>query len=802
MLFCLVLISLISLPFISQRSTAQSHLPQSYSHPRLFFSSETIARLRSQANSTHRTIWEPILAYVESQVNEQPPADTPPDTKESEYTIYGSRLIPFAFVCVITEAPQYCDLARRYLLAYANWTLWDEDGQRGMGLAFMVYGNTLAYDWMYPMLSPEERQRVAASLALWAGRLQEASQNVTDYDNEWRNWWGKSYLQNHYWVTHSALGLAGLALLGDSIGPVCTITARSNVNLRAGPSTHENILGVLQAGQSAVVVGRTTDDAGYAWYQLTNQRWVRSDVVTALPECDQTPPNPQDWVDYARGKLSIGRDILESIQDGSWHESIYYQTTTLCITIPFMYNLRELQGTDIFPHYYLQHYIDWRLYNHIPHSTQYLFSHGDFEWSYHNGLRPQNILRFLANEYDSGSAEWLAEQIAAADGANVEVYSAPWYVLDFLYYDPEVTPLPPQEDLPSGLMFPDFEGVILRTGWETDDLIFGFKSGTYGGRYAFETFVNGYYPWEAPCDVTGCTLNVGHDHDDTNGFYLYGNGVWLAPETAGVAKTNTAYHNSLLIDGQGQYRPPDDHYGAYPEDFYGRDGFLEQYASSPGTDYIAGDATQRYGMPDISDITRHVFFIRPGYFLMIDSIQASAPHRYTWISHFDSSVAVESNRVIGRSSQGAGLSILPVWPQSTIITTGNDGQPFAHIEPAEAAQNTLLIHLLEPLSNADLAPSLSAAVVEDTGSMVLIRVQHNDGQQEDMLLRYGANQITPLAIGPYEFDGQAAVIRLNAEGQVQSVFFFGGSTLQHTDYGDLLASPSIPVEPVTLHVTP
>lgn len=800
LLVCLAVIALMGPYLTPPPLIVQSQRQPSYNHPRLFFEDADLTRLREQANTTHRTIWEPILAYASSQLDTPPPANTPPGTKEAEFTTYGSRLVPFAFACVITEAPQYCDLTRHYLLAYAAWDQWDEDGQRGMGLAFMVYGNSLAYDWVYATLSPTEQQRVGASLSQWAERLYQASRTVDNYNGTWRNWWGKSYLQNHYWITHSALGLAGLALLGDSVESVCTITARNNVNLRAGPSTDESVLEVLPAGQDMTVLDSTTDAQGYIWFLLPNARWVRSDVVIVPPECTVGKITPQDLVNYARSKLSTGRDVLESIQDGSWHESIYYQTSMLSVAIPFFYNLRKLQGTDLFPHLYLQHYLDWRLYNYIPETTQFIFAHGDFEWSYHNGFRPQNILRFLAKEYHSGYAEWLAEQAVIADGRIVEVYSAPWYVLEFLYYDPAIMPAEPDRNLPTGHVFPDFEGVILRTGWEPDDLIFGLKTGAYGGRYAFSSFVNGYYPWEPPCNIVGCSLNVGHDHDDTNGFYLHGNGHWLAPETAGVEKNDTSYHNTLLIDGLGQYRPPDNHFGVYADDFIDRDGFLEQYASSPITDYVAADATRRYTQPDISDITRHVFFVRPDYFVMIDSLVAAEPHRYTWISHFGSEVSVQDEWIIGQANEHTGLGVLPVWPPEHAITIGHDGQPFVHIEPDQATSSTLLVNILMPFSTPDMPGTLAASVVEDTGASLLLRIQHANGEQEDILLRYAPAKPETTVVGPYQFGGEAAVIRFDATQQPQSVFLLGEGPLQHMDFGDLLMSPSVEVESVTLNL--
>jgi len=47
-----------------------------------------------------------------------------------------------------------------------------------------------------------------------------------------------------------------------------------------------------------------------------------------------------------------------------------------------------------------------------------------------------------------------------------------------------------------------------------EDLIFGVKTGAYGGRLAFHTFAQQAYPWQPPCEDTGCQLGIGHEHDD------------------------------------------------------------------------------------------------------------------------------------------------------------------------------------------------------------------------------------------------------------------------------------------------
>jgi hypothetical protein len=100
---------------------------------------------------------------------------------------------------------------------------------------------------------------------------------------------------------------------------------------------------------------------------------------------------------------------------------------------------------------------------------------------------------------------------------------------------------------------PDTGGAILHSSWDKGDLAVGFKAGPYGGRVNFERIKTGGAP--------GGALNWGHDRNDAMSFWIFGSGTWLAPETMGFAAgslnwanpaNQTAYHNGMLIDGQGE----------------------------------------------------------------------------------------------------------------------------------------------------------------------------------------------------------------------------------------------------------
>lgn len=677
-------------------------------HPRLFFDGDDVAGLREQAQTTHRALWEPIDAFAaEGDILQGPP---PANADFEFFRAYGDQLIALAFGCLVSERGDVCARARDTLVAAAAWEQWDEGEMRDLGLAHMLSGNAIAYDWLYGVLSEDERELVRGSLAAQGARMFEAS--VSDeYDEGWSNWWTSAFMQNHNWVNHSGLGMAGLALLGE-------------------------------------------EEAA------------------------------RDWVAHAQERAERVQYILNGIGDGTWHEGHAYQQYGLSNLLAFLTNLRKIQGVDVFPHDYLQAYPRWMVYNYIPGSLNFIMAYGDFEWEWFNVALPVRVLRFVAAEYGDGYAEWTAQQLlrARGGGRDASLWQAPWFVYEFLSYDPMVEPIPP-DGLGGAAVFDDLAAVIWRTGWGPDDVVFGLKAGVYGGRFGFGGFVDEVYPWDEPCAGVGCVFNIGHDHLDTNTFYIYAYGSWLAPEDVGVDQSATAYHNTLLIDGAGQYKPPekDDGWGA--SDFVDTDGYLEMTASTLGVDYVAADATNRYrNTDDVVDVTRHVLFVRPDYFLMLDSLVADGLHRYEWVMHAENEITTFDDTLLGERwvrAEGAGDAVLGVSvlaPELYDMTIGDvdeDGVPFVRIRPMEDVASVRLVHLLYPTTEGDWDGRPRADVVADSGTAVLASVSlpFAGGVQDEIIIVYWrAGGGAAGAIGSYAFDGAAAVVSRNDDGSLARLF--------------------------------
>lgn len=767
-----------------------------HEHPRILFSVDDIPALRARAETTHREIWLPIQEYADSLLDSAPPSSSPRDDDLDAYRNAGDQLIVLAFACVITGEDRYCDRAIEYLITYTSWTQWDVNGERDLGHAHLLFGSSIAFDWLYNWLTADDRRLVLGNLSTRAQQMYEASFGPDGRD-EWNNWWRLSYVQNHFIINNSALGIAGLALTGEGSAAECTITANGDVNMRAGPGMNFAVEDTLAYGASIAVENQFYAD-GYVWWQVAGGLWVRSDVVSAVGNCAEVSmaDRASTWIDLAQSRLLLTRDLFEGIDDGSWHEGVLYQEYALRMLLPFVSIMRDSRGIDIYPNTYLYNYIYWRLYNYLPGSAQFLMAYANFEWSWGN-LGLPGLLRFVAREYSNPYAEWLAQQLIATNGRVATIWETPWYVFEFLYYDPAISPQPPS-DLPLSRVFHDLEGVIWRTGWDEQALIFGLKTGAYGGRFAFDTFVEESYPWDVPCRVTNCQLNIGHDHDDTGTFYLYRAGEWLAPETVGVSNYATSYHNTILIDEQGQYRPIYDNVWRDPADFIGTDGYLETTASSSGFDYVGSDATNRYSaIAGIEDITRHVLFVRPSYFVMVDALSANAPHLYEWVSHFGEDLAVEGNWIKGYAGSDQILGVGVIAPQPFESSSGDDGQPFIRIYPEGQINDVRFITALYPTTEDGWSSRPAFTLLEDNGDAVALRVTLNDGSEriDDILLTY-AEPVLPQMLGFYAYDALVAVISTSTTGELERIFLFGGDSLATT--GSQTGEPDTGAAPALL----
>jgi hypothetical protein len=106
----------------------------------------------------------------------------------------------------------------------------------------------------------------------------------------------------------------------------------------------------------------------------------------------------------------------------------------------------------------------------------------------------------------------------------------------------------------------------------------------------------------------------------------------------------TKANNCILVNGEGQKIRSAE-----------ATGKIIDFKDSVGYTYVAGDAAPAY-MGRLNKWIRHILFLRPGLFLLLDEIEAPKSSRYQWLLHAFEKMEIRGSRVTSRR-RGATLNV-------------------------------------------------------------------------------------------------------------------------------------------------
>jgi hypothetical protein len=394
--------------------------------------------------------------------------------------------------------------------------------------------------------------------------------------------------------------LLGLAMLYDYAGPELDAGLRKLVR---------ETMAARAATQH--VVYKDSAPAGY----LCNQTWVNAAGMLAagLALFDEEP-GATDWIAVARS--TMGKTTLALGTDGATQEGAGYWEYGLEYLLKLMHLSRQLLGDDYYGHPWFRQASEYGLHLSVPRvswtKASSLADLGDcprYHW-----YGPDYQLRGLAAEYRDGTAQWLAGQV---DGHGTEAPVSPW--LNVLWFDAGVKEAAPGPK-DTARHFEDFGIVSARSNWSGDESLVVFKCGPALG-------------WHATQKQQELVKNSGgHAHPDANHFVFFGHGEWLI-RNEGYVKRQTKFHNTLLVDGKGQY----DAAGWFDVEAQMRAGRFPKVLRvefGADWDWMTGDATEAYE-PEIGvkRYIRHVIFLKPDVLIVADEVEVSKAQKLELLFH-------------------------------------------------------------------------------------------------------------------------------------------------------------------------
>ncbi len=410
------------------------------------------------------------------------------------------------------------------------------------------------------------------------------------------------------------------------------------------------------------VLGTTTD--WWAGISLNHDHWLPVSGLgvgaAALYYENRQAPG---WLGYLLDITKTDMGIVGD--DGAWTEGTADWIYGMYYTYVFFDVYKKLSDIDMFQLPMVKNASTYRLYNWLTDNT-YIYHHDSFINGRYNvlGSVSSHLMHKLAHEHKDSHIQWLANQEEILDYSyltkNIPVKSD-WQISksslvpalhcvgwNFLWYDAKVKPVPP-DDLPTNHYFPNQGLVILRTGWQKDDLVFAFTCSPVGGHNARAAVINGNRLMLS---------NYGHTHAQANSYDLYAYGNYLAvPPSYGRLESNN--HNTLTIEGAIQQRKPQ-----YEAKLLSTD-LKNNYA------YLLGDATECY--PDSIGLKRwyrHVAFIPPDIFVIGDELRVSQISRTSrptkWHLNYDpkSSYTIDSVNQIVNIDNNSTLQAKILYPSN------------------------------------------------------------------------------------------------------------------------------------------
>ena len=185
--------------------------PAPLAHPRLYFTSKDLPELRRKVTSP---FFAERFARLRQYVDARPFVEKPSDDRG---LFSNPDMICESFVALITEDPKYIARARRQLLQAASWDveIWrggitPTNTAVGLGLGHFSQAVAISYDWMYPFLTPSERQTVLRALGQKSLSIYKSAIERNDPQE-----WSLTLMNNWCPVIHGGVGIAALATLDE-----------------------------------------------------------------------------------------------------------------------------------------------------------------------------------------------------------------------------------------------------------------------------------------------------------------------------------------------------------------------------------------------------------------------------------------------------------------------------------------------------------------------------------------------------------------------------------------------------------
>jgi hypothetical protein len=412
-------------------------------------------------------------------------------------------------------------------------------------------------------------------------------------------------------------------------------------------------------------------------------------------------PEARHWLEYVV-ILVAGVYPAWGGEDGGYSEGHSYWSSYLTWMFDFLDAINVAAGLDFYKKPFFQQTGYFAIYG-LSVGTGQPFSDGI---NGRTGAGTQLVMTQLARKTQNPHFRWYVDRIGGVG------WRSKFHMI--LPQDPIPDAEVPSE-LPNARWFRDIDWVALHRNLITPEtnIQFTMKSSRYGSS--------------------------SHGYADQNAFVIYAAGDGLAVSSGYYPYYGSPHHsqwtnqtlskNSLLIDGQGQIPNSMDASGKILGLFH-----------SNSYDYTAGEAARAYPHPYLKRFTRHVIYLRPNLFLLIDDVRADKPVDIDWLMHSRFAIAWDGAKQQARvDGNKASLDVHLLYPGDfqAEVTDGFNPPPETtswqnewHLKASVGTKDDspIIVSLLVPQVTADSDPHVVDAKATVDGDEINVLITYaSDG---------------------------------------------------------------------------
>ncbi|KAA3662032.1 MAG: DUF4962 domain-containing protein [Chloroflexi bacterium] len=173
----------------------------------LFLKAHSLKEWQELSQTSHSDQMSRLLKQAKSYDSYLPPPEHPRDS----ITYIGMAAANMALANLLTGDASYIEPLRKWIkvgIGYPHWGL-ARMPDHDLDAAWLLFGLSLAYNWVGDKLPEDERTALRDKLILQGRRLYDFALETEG------KWWSSAYWQNHNWICYGGLATAAGALMNE-----------------------------------------------------------------------------------------------------------------------------------------------------------------------------------------------------------------------------------------------------------------------------------------------------------------------------------------------------------------------------------------------------------------------------------------------------------------------------------------------------------------------------------------------------------------------------------------------------------